>query len=116
MKYVACVSFYIPLLINLEAPHSDKIPALPSIDIIFTRTRDSIPSPDSFFAETYDGEYIRLKENTQRIRKIAAEPKKLDSAWDVYKKYREESYQLCRSLLQKSREYWQCDEQVSYDS
>jgi hypothetical protein len=62
-----------------------------------------MPSPDSFIAETYDAEYLRLRDNARRIRK-AADPKKIDAAWEVYKKYREESYQICKSLLQKSRE------------
>jgi hypothetical protein len=76
-----------------------------------TRRSDwSIPSPDPFlFAshdkESRDKEYLRLLENTKRIRTVPQEPKKIDNAWEVYEKSRNECYQICRSLINKSRKF-----------
>ena len=64
-----------------------------------------MPSPDSFIAATHDSEYLHLRENIRRMRKAPSgpDPKKVDAAWEVYKKLREDSLHLCKSLLQKSR-------------
>jgi hypothetical protein len=54
---------------------------------------NGLPSPDSFVAATLDAEYQHLKENIRRIRKVASDAKKVDAAWEVYKKLRDESLQ-----------------------
>lgn len=64
---------------------------------------NGLPSPDSFVAATLDAEYQHLKENIRRIRKVASDAKKVDAAWEVYKKVRDESLQQCKGLLAKSR-------------
>lgn len=78
-------------------------PILPEIEPTRSHT---IPSPDPFFGSTHDSEYIHLKENIRRLRKapLGSDPKKVDNTWEVYKKVRDECLQLCKSLLQKSRE------------
>ena len=65
-------------------------------------------SPDPFIFASHDKEYLTLVENTRRIRKASHDPKKMDAAWEVYKKLRDECYLLCKSLLHKSRE-WSMD-------
>lgn len=90
-----------------EAPPNDKIVsspfALPELEI--TRSIGNLPSPDSFVGATHDVEFLHLKENIRRLRKAppGPDPKKVDAVWEVYKKLRDESLQLCRSLLQKSQ-------------
>ncbi|CAG8957700.1 hypothetical protein HYFRA_00000035 [Hymenoscyphus fraxineus] len=63
------------------------------------------PSPDPFFGSTHDSEYIYLKERIRRLRKapLGSDPKKVDAAWEIYKKVRDECLQLCKSLLEKSQ-------------
>jgi hypothetical protein len=63
-----------------------------------------MPSPDPFAFGAHDKEYLQLIDYTRRIRKASQDPKKMDAAWEVYKKIRDECYQLCKSLLNKSRE------------
>jgi hypothetical protein len=95
-----------------QAPPSDKIPtspfALPELEM--TRSNGNVPSPDSFIGATHDTEYLHLRENIRRLKKApqGPDPKKVDTAWEVYKKLREESLQLCKNLLQKSRKFFQC--------
>lgn len=95
------------LLIKWQPQHSDKIPTSPITlpDIEPIRSNGNLPSPDSFVAATHDMEFLHLRENIKRIRKAPSgpDPKKVDQVWEVYKKLREESLQLCRSLLEKSR-------------
>lgn len=92
------------MLTNQQAPPSDKIVsspvALPDLEI-----NGNLPSPDSFVGATHDTEFLHLKENIRRLRKApqGPEPRKVDAVWEVYKKLREESLQLCKSLLHKSR-------------
>lgn len=61
-----------------------------------------MPSPDSYLTATLDAEYQHLRENIKRIRKAASDVKKVDVAWEVYRKLRDESLQQCKSLLAKS--------------
>jgi hypothetical protein len=88
---------------------SDKIVnSLFYLPISETTTRGSngsMPSPDPFVFSSHDKEYRILVEYTRRIRKVAQDQKKMDSAWEQYKKIRDECYQLCKSLLNKSRKY-----------
>jgi hypothetical protein len=76
---------------------------LPELEI--TRSNGNLPSPDSFVGATHDTEFLHLKENIRRLRKAppGPDPKKVDAVWEVYKKVRDESLHLCKSLLQKSR-------------
>lgn len=78
--------------------------SLPDLEV--TSSDGNMPSPDSFIIATHDTEFLLLKENIRRLRKAphAADPKKLDASWEVYKRVREESLQTCKSLLQRSRE------------
>lgn len=64
-----------------------------------------MPSPDSLTAATHDSEYLHLRENIRKLKKHppSPDPKKIDQVWEVYKKLRDESLQLCSSLLLKSR-------------
>ena len=68
-----------------------------------TSRSNGLPSPDSYIAATHDSEYQHLRQNIKRIRKAASDAKKVDAAWEVYKKLRDESLQQCKSLLVKSR-------------
>ncbi|CZR63748.1 uncharacterized protein PAC_13645 [Phialocephala subalpina] len=91
-----------------EPQPSDKIPTSPLFsppDLELSRSHNGLPSPDSFVAATHDSEYLHLKENIRRLRKtpFGPDPKKVDAVWEVYKKIRDESLQLCSSLLQKSQ-------------
>lgn len=74
-------------------------------DLELSRSSSGLPSPDSFVAATHDPEYIHLREIIRKLRKapVGQDPKKVDAVWEVYKKIRDESLQLCSSLLQKSR-------------
>ncbi|KUJ09753.1 uncharacterized protein LY89DRAFT_740825 [Mollisia scopiformis] len=109
-----------------EPQSSDKIPTSPLFslpDLDLSRSHSGLPSPDSFVAATHDSEYLHLRENIRKLRKppFGPDPKKVDAVWEVYKKFRDESLQLCSSLLQKSRkeslmlprqqlnEMWVCD-------
>jgi len=96
------------LLTGPQAPASDKIVnsspfTMPELEI--TRSSGGLPSPDPFIGATHDTEFLHLRENSRRIRKAPSgpDPKKVDAVWEVYKKLREESLQLCKSLLKKSR-------------
>jgi hypothetical protein len=94
------------LLTALQPSHSDKMlnPNSPlSMPDLEASRSASLPSPDSFIAATHDTEYQHLRENIRRIRKAASDAKKVDAAWEVYKKLRDESLQQCKSLLAKSR-------------
>jgi hypothetical protein len=89
---------------DLKPQHSDKIPFhLPDLEL--TRSLNGFPSPDSFVAATHDTEFLHLRDNIRRLRKAPSgpDPKKVDAVWEIYKKVREESLQICKSLLQKSR-------------
>ncbi|KAG0645191.1 hypothetical protein D0Z07_9178 [Hyphodiscus hymeniophilus] len=90
-----------------EPQHSDKILSSPFTlpDIEPVRSNGTLPSPDSFIGASHDIEFLHLRENIRRIRKAPSgpDPKKVDAVWEVYKKLREESLQLCNSLLQKSQ-------------
>ena len=88
-----------------QPQHSDKIPNSPIFPDLELSRSNGLPSPDSFVAATHDSEYLRLRENIRRIKKAPSGPdaKKVDAAWEVYKKLREDSLQLCKSLLLKSR-------------
>ncbi|PVH86281.1 hypothetical protein DL98DRAFT_650324 [Cadophora sp. DSE1049] len=89
-----------------DPQHSDKIPNSPVFpDLEFARSNNGVPSPDSFIAATHDSEYLHLRENIRRMKKAPSgpDPKKVDAAWEVYKKLREDSLHLCKSLLQKSQ-------------
>ncbi|KAH6674865.1 hypothetical protein B0J14DRAFT_23230 [Halenospora varia] len=86
----------------------DKIPTSPFPDLEPTRSRsrsNGLPSPDPFIGATHDTEYLHLKENIRRIRKLPPGPdaKKVDAVWETYKKVRDECLLLCQSLLQKSQ-------------
>ena len=90
----------------MKPSHSDKMlspNSTFSIPDIEASRSNGLPSPDSFIAATHDTEYQHLRDNIKRIRKAASDPKKVDAAWEVYKKLRDESLQLCKSLLAKSR-------------
>ncbi len=92
----------------LQPQSSDKIPTSPLFslpDLELSRSPNGLPSPDSFVAATHDSEYLHLRENIRRLRKtpFGPDPKKVDAVWEVYKRLRDESLQLCSSLLQKSR-------------
>ena len=95
------------MLMKSQAPPSDKIVASPFTlpDLELTRPSGNLPSPESVVGVTHDPEYLHLKENIRRIRKAPSgpDPKKVDAAWEIYKKLRDDSLQLCKSLLQKSR-------------
>jgi len=58
-------------------------------------------------AASNDTEFLQLRENIQKLRKApwGSDPRKLDAVWEVYKELRDDSLQLCKSLLQKSREF-----------
>ncbi|PMD31683.1 hypothetical protein L207DRAFT_471706 [Hyaloscypha variabilis F] len=89
-----------------EPSHSDKMlnPNSPlSMPDLEASRSNGLPSPDSFITATLDSEYQHLRQNIKRIRKAASDAKKVDAAWEVYKKLRDESLQQCRSLLAKSR-------------
>lgn len=91
-----------------EPQSSDNIPTSPFFslpDLELSRSHNGLPSPDSFVATANDSEYLHLKENIRRLRKAPSgpDPKKVDAVWEVYKKVRDESLQLCSSLLQKSQ-------------
>ncbi|KAH6705150.1 hypothetical protein DL95DRAFT_338622 [Leptodontidium sp. 2 PMI_412] len=91
-----------------DLQHSDKIPnspIFPDLELARSSNVNGIPSPDSFLAAAHDPEYLHLRENIRRIRKAPSgpDPKKVDAAWEVYKKLREVSLHICRSLLQKSQ-------------
>lgn len=91
---------------SIKPSHSDKMlsPNSPfSLPDLEASRSSSLPSPDSFIAATHDAEYQHLRENTRRIRKAASDAKSVDMAGEVYKKLRDESLQLCKSLLAKSR-------------
>jgi hypothetical protein len=78
--------------------------SLPNLEI--AKPNGNMPSPDSFAATNNDAEFLHLKENIRRLRTKAppgSDPKKVDATWEVYKKLREESLQLCKNLLQNSR-------------
>ena len=80
----------------MKPSHSDKIlsPNSPlSMPDLEASRSNGLPSPDSFVAATLDAEYQHLKENIRRIRKVASDAKKVDAAWEVYKKLRDESLQ-----------------------
>lgn len=92
-------------MLNPNSPLS-----LPDLD---SSRSNGLPSPDGFIAAAHDTEYQHLRENIRRIRKAASDAKKVDAAWEVYKKLRDESLQQCKSLLAKShkglfapRFYW----------
>lgn len=90
----------------VKPSHSDKMlgPNSPlSMPDLEASRSNGLPSPDSFVAATLDAEYQHLKENIRRIRKVASDAKKVDAAWEVYKKVRDESLQQCKGLLAKSR-------------
>jgi hypothetical protein len=90
----------------VKPSHSDKIlsPNSPlSMPDLEASRSNGLPSPDSFVTATLDAEYQHLKENIRRIRKVASDAKKVDAAWEVYKKLRDESLQQCKGLLAKSR-------------
>ena len=95
------------LLIKWQPQYPEKILSspftLPNIEPL--QSNGNLLSPDSFVAATHDMEFLHLRENIRRLRKAPSgpDPKKVDQAWEVYKKLREESLQLCRSLLEKSR-------------
>jgi hypothetical protein len=95
------------VLTKQQAPPSDKIVTSPFAvsELEMSRPNGNLPSPDSFIGATYDTEFLHLRENIRRLRKVPSgpDPKKVDAAWEVYKKLREDSLQLCKSLLQKSR-------------
>ena len=77
-------------------------------DLHSTRSSSTgIPSPDPFIGATHDSDFLQLRENTRRLRKAPAGPeaKNVDAAWEIYKKVREESLEICKVLLQKSRQY-----------
>jgi hypothetical protein len=82
-------------MLNPNSPFS-----MPDLE---TSKFNGLPFPDSFVAAAHDTEYQHLRENIRRIRKAASDAKKVDAAWEVYKKLRDESLQLCKSLLAKSR-------------
>ncbi|KAH7390173.1 hypothetical protein BKA64DRAFT_645099 [Cadophora sp. MPI-SDFR-AT-0126] len=89
-----------------DPQHPDRIPNSPVFpDPEFARSNNGVPSPDSFIAATHDSEYLHLRENIRRMKKAPSgpDPKKVDAAWEVYKKLREDSLHLCKSLLQKSQ-------------
>jgi hypothetical protein len=56
-------------------------------------------------AATHDSEYLILREYIRKLKKSPLSPdaKKVDAVWEVYKKLRDESLELCSSLLLKSR-------------
>lgn len=89
-----------------EPPPSDRIPTSPPFwaESDSKRSSGNSPSPDPFTSATHDTEFLHLRENIRRIRKAPSgpDPKKVDAVWEVYKRLREESLQLCKSLLQKS--------------
>ncbi|KAF4629517.1 hypothetical protein G7Y89_g8628 [Cudoniella acicularis] len=79
---------------------------LPELEPTRSRPRSNgLPSPDSYIAATHDTEYLQLRENIRLLRKApaGADAKKVDQAWEVYKKYREECLQLCKSVLHKAQ-------------
>jgi hypothetical protein len=55
----------------------------------------------------HGSEYTHLKDYIRRLRKAptGSDPKKVDAAWEVYKKLRDECLQLCKSLVEKSRKW-----------
>ncbi|TVY65590.1 hypothetical protein LSUE1_G006929 [Lachnellula suecica] len=88
----------------------DKIPSSPfhmNLPELELSRSNGFPSPDPYVAATHDAEYLHLKDNTRRIRKApsGSDPKKVDNAWEVYKKVRDECLQLCQSLLLKSQNF-----------
>ncbi|RDL41615.1 uncharacterized protein BP5553_01594 [Venustampulla echinocandica] len=90
----------------LHRHSEDPIVASPLSVPEFDSSRSSgFPSPDPYVGATHDPEYLHLKENLRRLRKApsGSDAKKLDVAWEVYKKVRDENLQLCKSLLQKSQ-------------
>ncbi|KAH8660802.1 hypothetical protein BGZ60DRAFT_381714 [Tricladium varicosporioides] len=97
------------ILIMPKPNHAeDKIPTSPFPDLEPTRSRsrsNGLPSPDPFVGAIHDTEYLHLKENIRRIRKLPPGPdvRKVDAVWETYKKVRDECLLLCQSLLQKSR-------------
>jgi hypothetical protein len=106
--YEVCgpLSQHCSLADSLKPSHSDKMlnPNSPlSMPDLEASRSNGLPSPDSFIAATHDIEYQHLRENIRRIRKAASDAKKVDAAWEVYKKLRDESLQQCKSLLAKSR-------------
>ncbi|TVY27577.1 hypothetical protein LHYA1_G004042 [Lachnellula hyalina] len=90
---------------EVEPNHSeDNIPNSLFPDLELTRS-SGFPSPDPYVPATHDFEYLHLKENIRRIRKApsGSDPKKVDHAWEVYKKLKDKNLQLCQSLLHKSQ-------------
>ncbi|KAL3418838.1 hypothetical protein PVAG01_09059 [Phlyctema vagabunda] len=83
--------------------HSDKI--VTGLTIPDTFEAPALPSPDSFVAASRDLDFQKLRDNIRRIRKAPSgiEPKNIDAAHDAYKKLREECFEICKRLLQKSQ-------------
>ena len=77
--------------------------SLPVVESTTRGSNGSMPSPDPFLFASHDKEYLRLLDHTKRIRKVSQEPKKVDNAWEIYEKSRNECYQICKSLFNKSR-------------
>jgi len=89
-----------------EPPQSDRFSTSSFwADSESKRSSGNMPSPDPYNGATHDTEFLHLRENIRRIRKAPSgpDPKKVDAVWEVYKKLREESLQLCKSLLHKSQ-------------
>lgn len=76
--------------------------SLPVVESTTRGSNGSMPSPDPFLFASHDKEYLRLLDHTKRIRKVSQEPKKVDTAWEIYEKSRNECYQICKSLFNKS--------------
>ncbi|KIN08023.1 hypothetical protein OIDMADRAFT_107748 [Oidiodendron maius Zn] len=109
---VSCALAYSPFTTNQliqQGGDGDKIvSSIFSLPVLEPATRGSngiMPSPDPFLFASHDKEYLRLLDHTKRIRKVSQEPKKIDTAWEIYEKSRNECYQICKSLFNKSRKY-----------
>jgi hypothetical protein len=82
---------------NYNRPDSQVVP-LPDVD-----HGDSLPPP---YLLASDPDFLRLSENVRRPRRTPPiAPRTVDTAWDVYKKVREESLDCCRHFFQKLSEW-----------
>jgi hypothetical protein len=93
----------------LQSPSSDNalqpLPRIGFSDLEPGQPNNYVPSSDCFTGATHYTEYIHLRECIERIKEAPSgtDPKKVDAVWDVYKKIRDVSLLLCKSLLRKSR-------------
>ncbi|KAL2062261.1 hypothetical protein VTL71DRAFT_6527 [Oculimacula yallundae] len=92
---------------SLASPTLDRTrdsPILPGLELRLSND-NGIPFPDRSVPAPHDSELLQIRENIRRIKQVSSgsDPKKVDEAWEIYKKQRGASLHLCRCLMRQSK-------------